>query len=164
MRQEKDHSLNGLLALLLFGVFAACVLSVLLMGADAYQRLTERDRASYDRRTAAQYIATRVRQADRAGGVTAGTFGGTDALELWETAEGGTYVTRVYCYDGWLRELFTDASGDFSPEDGEKVLEADALTVTLSSSGLLTAEITAADGTVQQVVLTLRSGGEEAAP
>ena len=163
MRRENDHSLNGLLALLLFGVFAACVLSVLLTGADAYQRLTERDRTSYESRTAAQYLATRVRQADRSGGVTVGIFGGCGALELWEAVGDERYVTRVYCYDGWLRELFTDADGDFAPEDGEKVLEADSLTMTLSDSGLLTAELTAG-GETERVCLTLRSGGEEAAP
>ena len=163
MRRQKDHSLNGLLALVLFGVFAACVLSVLLTGADAYQRLTERDRASYASRTAAQYIATRVRQADCSGGVTIGAFGGGDALELWERVDGEDYLTRVYCYDGWLRELFADADGDFAPEDGEKVLEADSLTMTLSDSGLLTAELTAG-GETERVCLTLRSGGEEAAP
>ena len=163
MRREKDHSLNGLLALLLFGIFAACVLSVLLMGADAYQRLTERDRESYESRTVAQYIATRVRQADRSGGISAGAFGGSDALELWETIDGEAYVTRVYCHDGWLRELFTDASGDFAPEDGEPVLEAESLSVSLSGAGLLTVEITSADGETQQVTLYLRSG-KAAAP
>lgn len=163
MRREKDHSLNGLLVLLLFGIFAACVLSVLLMGADAYQRLTERDRESYESRTVAQYIATRVRQADRSGGISAGAFGGSDALELWETIDGEAYVTRVYCHDGWLRELFTDASGDFAPEDGEPVLEAESLSVSLSGAGLLTVEITSADGETQQVTLYLRSG-KEAAP
>lgn len=163
MRREKDHSLNGLLALLLFGIFAACVLSVLLMGADAYQRLTERDRESYESRTVAQYIATRVRQADRSGGISAGAFGGSDALELWETIDSEAYVTRVYCHDGWLRELFTDASGDFAPEDGEPVLEAESLSVSLSGAGLLTVEITSADGETQQVTLYLRSG-KEAAP
>ena len=163
MRREKDHSLNGLLALLLFGIFAACVLSVLLMGADAYQRLTERDRESYESRTVAQYIATRVRQAYRSGGISAGAFGGSDALELWETIDGEAYVTRVYCHDGWLRELFTDASGDFAPEDGEPVLEAESLSVSLSGAGLLTVVITSADGETQQVTLYLRSG-KEAAP
>ena len=163
MRRQKDHSLNGLLALVLFGVFAACVLSVLLTGADAYQRLTERDRASYASRTAAQYIATRVRQADCSGGVTVGAFGGGDALELWERVDGEDYLTRVYCYDGWLRELFTDAEGEFSPEDGEKVLEADSLELSLSPAGVLTVDLTDGDGACQKVTLFLRSG-EEAAP
>ena len=37
------HNIDGLAALLLFGIFAACVLSVLLSGAGAYRRLTQRD-------------------------------------------------------------------------------------------------------------------------
>ena len=44
------HNIDGLAALLLFGIFAACVLSVLLSGAGAYRRLTQRDLTAYDRR------------------------------------------------------------------------------------------------------------------
>ena len=50
-RQGTKHQIDGLLMLLLFGVFAVCVLIVLLTGARAYRGLTERDRAAYDRRT-----------------------------------------------------------------------------------------------------------------
>ncbi len=57
-----QHQLNGLMALLLFGVFAACVLAVLLTGANAYRRLTQRDQEAYLRRTCVQYLATRVRR------------------------------------------------------------------------------------------------------
>ena len=45
------HHFGGLSALLLLGVFAVCVLVVLLTGAEAYQRLNQRDRAAYDTRT-----------------------------------------------------------------------------------------------------------------
>ena len=38
-----QHHIDTLAVLLLFGVFAVCVLSVLLTGADAYRRMTERD-------------------------------------------------------------------------------------------------------------------------
>ena len=67
--QAGQHHMNGLVILLLFGVFATCVLGVLLTGAGAYQRLTQRDRAAYERRICAQYIASRVRQGDVQGGV-----------------------------------------------------------------------------------------------
>ena len=71
MRAQKRlrHRMDGLLALLLFALFAACVLAVLLTGARAYRRLTLRDQASYNTRTCVQYVATRVRQADTAAGV-----------------------------------------------------------------------------------------------
>mgnify|MGYP000003575306 FL=1 len=154
--------MGGLLALLLLLVFAVCVLSVLLTGADTYQTLTRRDQDSYDRRTAAQYLATRVRQADRADGIAVADFQGCDALELTETIDGTPYITRVYCYDGYLRELFSAAEAQMTPADGEKVLEAQALTVEwMDGNGgeqLLEMELTNADGTTQRVVLSVHSG------
>ena len=140
--------MGGLLALLLLLVFAVCVLSVLLTGAGTYQTLTRRDQDSYDRRTAAQYLATRVRQADRADGVAVADFQGCDALELTETIDGTPYITRVYCYDGYLRELFSASEAQMTPADGEKVLAAQALTVAWLDG----------DGTTQRVVLSVRSG------
>jgi type II secretory pathway component PulJ len=148
--------MGGLLALLLFAVFAVCVLSVLLTGADAYRRLTERDQASFQARTAAQYIATRVRQADKQGGLSVRTFGDGDALVLTEELEGETYLTWVYCYDGSLRELFTAADNDLPPESGEKILSADDLRLELDGARL-TAQVLE-DGDWQTVTLYLRSG------
>ena len=150
------------MALLLFGVFAACVLLVLLTGANAYRRLTERDRAAYDRRTCVQYVATRVRQADRAGGVSVSEFGGVPALELAETVEGTDYVTRVYCYDGWLRELFSTADAGLDPAAGEQVLEAEDMELTLED-GLLTVTVTDGNGAENTLTLSLRSGEGAAA-
>ena len=64
MKQQKtQQSISALAALLMFGVFAVGILSVLLGGADSYRRLTQRDRVSYDERTCAQYMATKLRQA-----------------------------------------------------------------------------------------------------
>lgn len=155
-RQSKRKA-DTLLVLLLFGVFAVCILVVLLSGADAYRRLSQRDQAGYDERTAGQYLATRVRQADRLGGVDVASFQGVDALILTEEIEGEAYETRVYCYDGYLRELFAAAGEDFYPEDGEKILAAGGLS--LSRDGrILTAELVDGEGQVRQMTLYLRSG------
>jgi len=68
MREHsKKRSISGLAALLLLGVFAVSILSVLLTGASAYRRLMERDRLMYDNRTCLQYVATKVRQAPNPG-------------------------------------------------------------------------------------------------
>ena len=64
MREQNTKlHMSALLPLVVFALFAVCVLSVLLTGANVYQRLTQRDRDSYQRRTGAQYLATRGRQA-----------------------------------------------------------------------------------------------------
>lgn len=155
----RKRNINALAVLLLFGLFAVCILSVLLTGADAYRRLAQRDQLSYDRRTAGQYLSTRVRQADRLGQVSVTDFGGTDALVFTEEIAGEDYETLVYCYDGYLRELFALAEGDFLPEDGEKVLQAQSLSLSLDGH-LLTAELVGPAGETQDLTLLLRSGEE----
>lgn len=147
------HQIDGLVALLLFGVFAVCVLAVLLSGADAYRRLTDRDMGAYERRTCVQYVATRVRQADAAGGVAVGDLGGTPALLLG--AEEG-YATWVYCHNGWLMELYAAEDGDFDPADGERVVAARDLRAELAD-GLLRVTLRGARGEETELLLCLRS-------
>ena len=153
-RKSIQHHIDGLAALLLFGVFAACILAVLLTGADAYRRLTQRDQASYDRRTGTQYIATRVRQADRQDGVAVERFGDTDVLIL---GAGEEYVTYVYCWDGWLMELYSWSEEPLVLENGWQLLEAEEMKLSLEG-GLLTVNITALGGGQDSLLLSLRSG------
>ena len=158
MKTERNkRKLDNLLVLLLFGIFAICILAVLLTGADIYQRLSARDQDSYDQRTAAQYLTTRIRQADQIDSVSVRDFKGQDALVFTQSIEGSTYETLVYCYDGYLRELFTVADGDFLPEDGEKVLEAQQLSVSLDGQ-IVHVELTGTAGEKQELTLYLRSG------
>ena len=151
------HHLDGLLTLLLFSVFAASILSVLLTGAGVYSRLTLRDQSAYDRRTCVQYLAAKTRQAGSADQVSVGSFGSGDALLLREEIDGQPYLTRIYCHDGWLRELFAAEEDPFAPEDGEKILPA--LGLELRDEGeLLRLELTDSDGQVIALTLCPRGG------
>ncbi len=152
------YQLDGLVALLLFGMFAASVLVVLLTGADAYRRLTRRDEAAYDYRTCAQYVATRVRQADTAGSVAVTDFCGEPALVLSEPEDEG-YATWVYFHDGWLMELYASITGSFAPEDGERMMEIGGLELSLES-GLLTVTLEDTLGERTTLSLSLRSDPE----
>lgn len=149
----RQHDMTAPAALCLLAAFAASVLLVLLMGAGAYRRLTNRDTAAFQSRTAAQYLATRVRQSDGVNAVGVEDFGGVPALTVTE----GEYLTRVYCYDGGLWELYAPAGLDLAPADGERVLDLDGMELTLAD-GLLEAVLTQTDGSAQRVTLSLRSG------
>lgn len=153
---KNSHYTESLAALLLLVVFATCVLMVLFFGADAYSRLTQRDQVSYNNRTAVQYIATRVRQGDSLGNITLGNFDGVDALVL---DAGEEYVTRLYCYDGYLRELYAAADLPMNPADGEQVLAAEDMQLSLED-GLLQIDLTDAEGQTNHLALSLRSGEE----
>ena len=149
--------MDGVFVLLLFCVFAVCVLSVLLTGAGAYRRLTERDRVSYYRRTAAQYIAEKVRQADTWNDVSVEDFGGRDALVLAEEIDGETYLTRIYYHDGYIRELFCAADAEMEPGDGEQIIETCDLKISPGPTGHeIIAEMTDGTGETTRLVLTLR--------
>ena len=153
--KKHDYHLEGLMALLLFGVFAVCLLMVLLTGADSYQGLTRRDRISDNRRVCAQYLATRVRQGDAAGGVSVRPFGEGNALAL---PAGEGYVTWVYWHDGWLMELYTLEDSGLSPEDGARIMPLAGLSLSLKD-GLLTAELADGAGETDTLLLSLRGGG-----
>lgn len=128
--------ITQVLALLTLAVFALGALLVLLTGADRYRSLVDRGEAAYGQRTALQYLTTRVHQAEW---VEIGELEGCPALILGESLEGTQYITRVYCYDGWLRELYTLADGVFPPGAGEPVLEAEALSLKLEGDLLTVA-------------------------
>jgi hypothetical protein len=129
--KENPSRMTQVLALLTLTVFALCLLLVLLSGASCYRNLVDRGEENYGRRTAVQYLTTRVRQAQR---VEIGDFEGCEALILEETVEDECYTTRVYCYDGWLRELYTVPGAELPPKAGTEILEAETLTLTREGS------------------------------
>lgn len=155
--KKRESKITGLLVLTVFALFALCILMVLLTGAKGYEALVGRGEKTYEYRTVAQYLATRVRQSDAVDGIAVEDFGGCSALELWQEIDGEAYVTRIYCHDGFLRELFTARSGSFSPEDGEKLVALAELTFE-KTENLLSARFMTAAGEEESLVWYLRSG------
>lgn len=155
--EKKDSNITGLLALVVFTLFALCILGVLLTGAKGYRALVRRGGEVYAYRTAAQYLSARVHQSDREAGIQVEDFGGQSTLVLRQEIDGETYLTRIYCYEGFLRELFAAETGSFSPEDGEKLLELESLLFE-KKENLLSARVLTADGKGIALCWNLRAG------
>ena len=161
--QNGKQNISSILVLLLFAGFAVCILAVLLTGAETYQSLTKRDQASFDRRTAAQYITTKVRQNDGDGMLFVGDFEDElpdvqgNTLYLVEYADGEAYYTRLYCYDGYIWELYASPGGEFAFEDGEKILPAERVWFSMED-GIVTVELEHTGGVLERFALALRSG------
>ena len=135
--KHNPSRMTQVLALLTLTVFALCVLLVLLTGASCYRGLVDRGEESYARRTAVQYLTTRVRQAQR---VEAGEFEGCEALLLEEIVDGECYTTKVYCHEGWLRELYAVPGAKLPLHAGTAILEAETLELNREGS-LLTVKL-----------------------
>lgn len=156
----KNGSLSGLVALLTFVLFAISILFVLLNGAGVYRRLTQRDQYSYDSRTCAQYVATKMRQAPSPAAISTDTFGTVDSLRISQDIEGLEFVTRIYCYENWLMEIFTLADGDFFPEDGEKILPLSSLSVSQDGS-VFSFILTDTEGNTQHLTISAQGGDSQ---
>lgn len=124
--KENRFQIQQVLTLLTLAVFALGLLLVLLTGASAYGRLVDRGETAYGRRTALQYLTTRIRQADT---VELGQLEGCEALVLGEFIDGERYTTHIYCYEGWLRELYTVPGAVVPPQAGEAIVEAESLSL-----------------------------------
>lgn len=132
---EGKKNISGLIVLLILGIFAVCVVSVILSGVETYKGINDRDRNTFDERTCSQYITTKVRQAKSPESIKTLEFNDGAALTFTDNIDGEEYVTYVYCYEGWLCEYFGDAnsgSPDEVAEFGEKLIQIEEFEPTVS--------------------------------
>ena len=122
MKHSSKQTVQVILPLLVLSVFALCTLAVLLFGAQNYKELTHRDDSSYTQRTAVGYISGKIRQTASKEKITVESFGDGDCLCLPSTYENEEYITRLYCHNGNLCELFTPADITLDAQDGEIIL------------------------------------------
>ena len=122
---KKTSKIDTVFVLMVFCAFAMSVFLVLMLSASAY--INTADTANYGRneRIALSYVRTKIRAADVAGAVYIGDFGGVTALHLTERFGEREFVTLIYFYDGWVRELFHEAGLDFEPADGTPLFQLD---------------------------------------
>ena len=116
--------LSVLVLLLLFSVG---ILLLLLNGTRSYQAITKRNQMTQNRRIGELYLANRFRQAANDQRIRIVEYDGVECLEILDILNDERYLTRVYCQDGWIRELFSLDSLPFSPEAGEKIVAAKEL-------------------------------------
>lgn len=157
--EQKHGKISALAALLTAALFVLCLLAVLLTGAESYRKVAEQGETAFAQRTAAGYLTARLRQGDTAGAVTVENFGSVDALALREQIGQERYVTRIYCREGYLWELYCAEDGDFLPEDGEPLVQLAGLELTQQDS-LLTVGLRHPDGSAQTLIFSLRSQEE----
>lgn len=157
MNRRKNHSIDVVFALALFCTFAVSVLMVLMMGASSYKSVTAAMNSNYEDRTGAGYLAEKIRHFDSRGGIAAGKFDGNDALLLRQNVDGTEYITYIYYYDGYIRELLTENNSGMTAEAGEKVIEASGFTTEQTDSGLLKVTCTMTDGSEPYVLVSPRS-------
>lgn len=106
---------------MVFCVFAGCVLLVIMLGGSTYASMNEIAAEGRDERVLLSYVRTKIRSTDSAGAISVGYFNGASALFIEENFDGHEFITRIYLYDGWVRELFHHKDNELLPGDGAAV-------------------------------------------
>lgn len=141
MKRETSN-LQSVAALLLLAVFASCAVTVLISGADIYDRIHTRDQTALDMRTAEAYITARIRSYDTADAIqildiTLQPVSSGPILELKETVDGRNYHTLLYTRDNQLMELYSPTDAGLGLSDGEPVLNLDYISFQTDQDALI---------------------------
>lgn len=150
-----SHDISGVFVFLLLGIFAVFSTVMVLLGARVYKGTVERLGEHNAERIAPSYVRSMIRADDEDGGITIGEEAGVTVVTLQNEYDEELYLTRVYCYEGSLRELFSSAEREFDPADGEIVCACDEITAQ-KAPGLLTINLRNGD-TWTQVDIALHA-------
>ena len=159
---KNNHAISGVFVFLLLGIFAIFSTIMVVMGAKAYRGMVEKADVHNSIRVASSYIRTMLRSNDEAGVLRVEDVDGVQTITM-ENDYGDIYVTRIYLYDGKLREWFALADIPFEPANGETVCSLDTMQAELKD-GLLHV-VVSEHGTEMEIDYAPRTaepaGGEE---
>ena len=125
--------------LLLFAMIVLSLLFLIASGTSLYSAIVDGQTTNRQARAALSYLTARVHAADTADAVSIGAGPEGDALVLREKAGGDVYETRIYLYDGALREEYGPADLPLRPESAERITALERFSLREERPGLLTA-------------------------
>ena len=155
----RKGTLSGVAILIPLLIFALLAMLLTTMGISVYRAVIDNSEQNYSRRMAVSYISNRVRRANRAGEVAVGTYGDGDALLLGSEYGGVDYVTKIYYYDGSIRELFCKADAEIDVNAGTALIAAKGFSVS-TGDGFITVTVTDEYGSVNNTVIALKGVSE----
>jgi hypothetical protein len=91
--------------------------------------------------------------------VSLGALEGVPALIVSEEYDGVAYRTYVYCWNGYITELFCPASEPLLPSDGLEVIAAEKLEFSMEGNLVRIDCVTSAGEETAYVSLVSREGG-----
>ena len=154
---ERKHVIDFLFPLALLFVLTATSVALVVLASGTYSRQVQDSEDSFVSRTALSYVPEKIHQADEYGAVYAGTFDGQDAIVICQTYSEQTYMTYLYEYDGYLRELFIQDGVDAKASDGRRILASDSFSFEKSQEGLFHLYCTNKDGSISDTYVSIKS-------
>ena len=126
-KKAAPHSISGVFVFLLLGIFALMGTAMVLMGVNAYRGIVKRSGMHNASRISTSYLRSMVRADDETGCIRLENLDNLPVVTLIDVYDGEEYASRLYVYEGSLRESFGALADPFDPELGEEVCAAEEL-------------------------------------
>lgn len=143
---ENKHIVDTLFVLTLFAVFAVCSMLLIAFGANIYQKTVDNMEDHFNIYTSVTYISEKIRQGDSSSSLEVVDFGDGNAFKIASNIEGTDYLTYIYMYDGYLKELYIKADNPLEPKAGQKLLPVSRFDITSEATNLYSYTITDNNG------------------
>jgi hypothetical protein len=160
--------IQNVFVLLLLSVFAILSTFLVTVGAQLYRNTVDSAEKNNNTRIMTAVVRSAIWAED--GGqvetetlqydVEDGPSGELTALSILHEYDGEIFVKRLYAYEGWLRESFTEKEMPFNPEYGEELCEIAGFEPAINGKQL-TVELETKDHQQSTVKMVLRAGGAE---
>lgn len=134
--REQPHKVNGVLMILVYGIFALFSLLLVVVGARVYRNIVSASQRNTQTRAAFSYVAGKLRMSTQSlNSPEIREEQGITILVLDTQTEG--YETRIFYYEGAIRELYQASDQEFIPEMGEKIVEVSDFRIETTEEGSL---------------------------
>lgn len=157
--RQNGHAVPDIVILMVLGIFAVMSTLLVLYAAVGYRNTVDRNERNNIHRVTNAFIMNAARSADKEGMLTVTETDGVQVLEIREVYGAECYVRRLYCTNGYLRELYTSQDNAFNPgntDAGDELCALQELTFVLDD-GLLTAGWTDMAGEKGCICVSVRS-------
>ena len=153
-----EHTISSVFVFMLLGIFVVFSMLMIVLGVRAYHSTESQTGRNNQYRLLSSYVRSMVRSEDGFADIHEETVDGIETLSMEESYDGDSYVTRIYCSDGKLREWFSGAENPFDPSAGDVICDAQAFACEVED-GLLTVRVQDMDGEWVDVRIALYAGG-----
>ncbi len=164
---KKRTRISDLFPILLFLIFTLSALGVVMISAQLYRSIVNKAGSVLDADIASNYIVEKFRSQDESDKIKVSDFKGHDAVKLIQDGSEGTFVTCIYVYDGYLRELYVKESEleSCSEDSGVTILEIKEMDIEELAENVLEVNFIGEDNNISKAVVSVKSslseGGEE---
>lgn len=155
-QEQKLWMINFVGILAILGVFAVGSLVLCNVGIRVYKNIVVNNNENFKQRTSLLYMATKIRQYDRADAVSMKEIDGTNVLVLQEP-DNTEYETYVYFQDGVIKELLTEKANPAELNAGLKVVEVADFQMSMSEDNRIYMASVDAEGNKEELTITLRT-------